>query len=80
MPDPIMLPEVVVTATKIDPKRHKKAMHRLYPKGEVSMEKVDSLRKAGFDKVIGKPIEGTNMYGPAASDAIKRLMNGRKKI
>lgn len=73
-----MLPEVVVKATPI--KRYKEATARLYPKGEITVSKLDSLRKAGFDKVIGEPIKKAgevDMFGPVASDRIKKLM--RKK-
>lgn len=59
-----------------DPKRYKTAKARLYPKGEVELTKIDSLRRAGYDKAIGQPMKGTDQYGPEASDKIKKLLKG----
>ncbi len=78
MPDPIKLPEVVVTATPLPARKYKTAKARLYPKGEVEQTSVDSLKKVGYGKVIGEPMKGTNQYGPDASDRIKQLMRKRK--
>ena len=71
MPDPIMLPEVTVTA-----KRYKTAKAKLYPKGDIEQSDIDSLKKAGHGKIIGEPMQG-NQYGPDQSDRIKQLMRKR---
>jgi|GEM_PF-3982093 len=76
MPDPIQLPEVTITASRVDPKKYKTAKARLYPKGTIEQSSIDSLKKAGHAKTIGEPMKG-NLYGPDQSDRIKQLM--RKK-
>jgi len=66
---------------EIKPQRYKKAMVRLYPKGEVEKSKVDSISNLpGVKKAIGAPIQKpgqVDQYGTAASDVIKKL-TGRK--
>lgn len=77
---PIMLPEVVVTAKKTDPKKYKTAKVKLYPTGTVEKSTVDSLLKAGRGKLIGEPVKMEGqiaVYGPDASDKIKRLIKRR---
>lgn len=61
----------------IKPQRHKAAMVRLYPKGEVEASKVDSIsRLPGVKKLLGTPSQKPGesaQYGTAASDVIKQL-------
>lgn len=63
-----------------DPKKYKTAKVKLYPSGTVEKSTIDSLHKAGRSKLIGEPMkmEGqVAMYGPDASDKIKRLIKRR---
>lgn len=74
------LPEVTITAKRIDPKRYKIAKVRLYPKGEANQSTIDSLMKAGRGDLIGEPTREKgkmDMYGEVASDVIKQLTHGR---
>lgn len=77
---PIMLPEVVVTAKKTDPKKYKTTKVKLYPSSTIEKSTIDSLHKAGRGKLIGEPIKMEGqiaVYGPDASDKIKRLIKRR---
>lgn len=76
-PRPVMLKEVKVTASPLKKMKVQEETVRLYPKGEVSKRKVDSLSKAGLSKAIGKPMmkKGEKpMYGTMASDVIKKAL------
>jgi hypothetical protein len=75
----VMLPEVVVTATRI--RKPSSETVRLYPKGLVSKKSVDSLKRVGYGKAIGEPVikKGEKpVYGPASSDVIKKALNKKK--
>jgi hypothetical protein len=80
MPDrknPIQLPEVVVSAKRITPKKYREVTEKvkLYPNASVEKFKVDSLQRAGHD--LGKPIQikgQADMYGADQSDRIKKLL------
>lgn len=83
MPDnkrPIVLPEITVTAERINPKKYREVKEKvkLYPKGDlIDKYKVDSLRKVGYGDAIGKPIQvkgQADMYGADQSDRIKKLL------
>ena len=75
----VTLPEVTISAKKIDPKRYKATVEKvkLYPKGEVAKTTIDSLTKAGRGSLMGEPMQKDGqmaMYGSQASDNIKQLM------
>lgn len=77
---PIRLPEVVVTAKRTDPKKYKTTKVKLYPTGTIEKSTIDSLHKAGRGKLIGEPMKMEGqiaVYGPDASDKIKRLIKRR---
>ena len=74
-PRPVMLPEVKVTATRLQ--KSKPETVKLYPKGEASKRQVDSLKSVGYGKAIGKPMmkKGEKpMYGADSSDIIKKAL------
>ena len=76
----VMLPEGVVTATRI--KKQVDPKVRLMPKGEASKKSVDSLKRIGYGKVIGGSYKertgNMETYGPDASDRIKKLLSKKK--
>jgi len=72
----VMLPEVVVTATRL--RKPSSETVKLYPKGLVSKKSVDSLKRVGYGKAIGEPVAKKGekpVYGPASSDVIKKALN-----
>jgi Holliday junction resolvasome RuvABC DNA-binding subunit len=74
-PRAMMLPEVKVTATRLQ--KPKPETVKLYPKGSVEKRQIDSLSKVGYGKAIGKPImkKGEKpMYGADSSDIIKKAL------
>lgn len=83
---PKMLPEVTITAKRVDPKKYRTAKEKvkLYPDEEVDKRSVDSLMKAGRGSVIGQPLKRPgmmDMYSPEQGDVIKKLMkNGSKTL
>lgn len=72
----VMLPEVVVTATRIRKQVDPKV--KLMPKGEASKKSVDSLKRVGYGRAIGGSYKertgNMETYGPDASDKIKKLL------
>ncbi len=73
------LPDVTITAKRVDPKKYRLAKEKvkLYPNGQTDKDKVDSLDKVGFGKVIGKPMQQAGQmdtYSPDQSDTIKKLL------
>jgi len=74
----VMLPEVKVVAPRIRKVIEEKV--GLSPKGMASKRSVDSLKRVGFSKAIGEPINikgQISTYGPAASDVIKKKLKGK---
>jgi len=74
----MMLPEVRVTAPRI--RKVVEESVGLYPKGMASKRSVDSLKRVGFGKAIGEPMMRRGeraMYGPAASDVIKKKLKNK---
>lgn len=79
---PIVLNEVSITATRLG---KASTSTRLYPRGEVSNAKLDSVRKANpsLGKAIGQPVKANKytsaQFGANQSDLIKSAIKPKKK-
>lgn len=73
------MPVPIISADPIPAKKYRtvKEKVKLHPNAEVDKRSVDSLRKAGYDKVIGKPVKipgKMDQYGPEQGDVIRKLL------